>query len=175
MHFLSSIGLAVETVPGASGFIDGVCIERGGMRVDPGARASALLHEAGHLAIVPSDYRHHLGGDIDEGIARIFEEIDGLGLEPDHPVLRAMIQAGDSEATAWAWAAGSELGIPAALIIQDGEYEGEGASIRSALAANAYLGINGIAHAGFCVVRSNAHRDLPVYPKLASWLQSASV
>lgn len=174
MQFLAGIGLHAEIVPGARGFIEGVCVVNGGLHVDPGARASGLLHEAGHLAIVPNAYRHHLNGDLDEGMGRIFEEVDALGLEHDDPLLRAMLQTGDPEATAWAWAAGMALGMPAAKVIQNDEYGGDGAFIRSALAANSYVGINGISHAGFCVVRANPYRKLPVYPGMAFWLQGAS-
>lgn len=174
MYFIAGIGLHVEIVPGACGFIEGVRVVAGGLHVDQGARASGLLHEAGHLAIVPNAYRHYLNGDLDEGIGQIFDEVDALGLEHDEPLLRAMLQAGDSEATAWAWAAGKALCLPEEKIIQNDEYGGDGAFIRSALAANSYVGINGISHAGFCVMRANPYRNLPVYPGMAFWLQGAA-
>lgn len=49
MQFLSAIGLQVEVEAGASGFIDRVAVVEGGLRVDPLAPASGLLHEAGTL------------------------------------------------------------------------------------------------------------------------------
>lgn len=171
MQFFRSIGLTVAVEPGASGFIDHVSVIRGGLRVDPKAPASGLLHEAGHLAIVPARFRHYLSGDLDEGMTQIFAELDQMELEPDSQLQRAMLQTGDPEATAWAFAAGRAIGLPDELIIQDDEYSGEGGFIRGALAANSYLGINGISHAGFCVPRYNPYRPLPVYPSLAFWLQ----
>ncbi|MGI0649473.1 hypothetical protein ACRCPS_31135 [Pseudomonas aeruginosa] len=171
MQFLQRIGLTVEVVPGAAGFIEHVEVFEGGLRVDPRAPASGLLHEAGHLAIVPTQFRHYLSGNLSKGMHRICEELDRMVLDPDDPLQRAVLQTGDPEATAWAWAAGKELGIPHELIIQSHEYSGDGPFIRSALAANSYLGINGMTHAGFCVRKANPYRPLPVYPKLAFWLQ----
>lgn len=171
MQFLSKIGIAVQVAPSASGFIEHVEVVNGGLHVDPRAPASGLLHEAGHLAIVPTGFRHLLSGDLDAGMAQIFEHLDGMQLEPDSHLQRAMLQTGDAEATAWAFAAGRAIGLPDDLIIQDDEYSGEGRFIRSALAGSAYVGINGIAHAGFCVRRATPYRPLPVYPALAYWLQ----
>lgn len=172
MQFLHRIGLSVKTEAGSSGFIDHVAVVNGGLSVDPSAPASGLLHEAGHLAIVPAQFRSYLSGSLGAGMKKIFAELDQMGLEPDDPLQRAMIQTGDPEATAWAWAAGKAIGVPEDLIIQDSEYSGEGEEIRAALAANCYVGINGIAHAGYCVPRYNPYRPLPVYPLLAFWLQS---
>lgn len=172
MQFLSSIGLTVAVEEGAHGFIEHVAIADGGLRVDPRAPASGLLHEAGHLAIVPTQFRHYLSGNLREGMKRILAELEQMDLEPDSQLERAILQTGDAEATAWAWSVGKAIGIPDQLIIQTAEYNGEGAFIRASLAANSYLGINGLSHAGFCLTRSNPYRQLPVYPSLAFWLQS---
>lgn len=171
MQFLDKIGIAVAAVPGAKGFIESVAIVEGGLHVDPTAPASGLLHEAGHLAIVPARYRSYLSGDIGVGMKRIFEEIEDLPYDENCTIQRAMLQVGDTEATAWAWAAGKAIGIPEEMIIKDDEYFNTGESIRMCLSSTAYLGINGIAHAGFCVRRANPYRPLPVYPQLAFWLQ----
>ncbi|MHC5208780.1 hypothetical protein [Pseudomonas chlororaphis] len=171
MQFLRSIGLVVQVEEGASGFIEHVAVVDGGLRVDPKAPASGLLHEAGHLAIVPTRFRHYLSGSLGEGMKRAFAELDQLGLDPDDPLMRAMLQTSDPEVTAWAWAAGKAIGLPDQKIIQDDEYQGEGGFIRIALGSNSYAGINGLSHAGFCVPRQNPYRPLPVYPSLAHWLQ----
>lgn len=171
MQFLCEIGIAVQLAPGASGFIEHVEVVNGGLHVDPRAPASALLHEAGHLAIVPTEFRYMLSGDLDAGMEKIFQHLDSLELEPDSHLQRAMLQTGDAEATAWAFAAGRAIGLPDELIIQDDEYSGEGRFIRKSLAAGAYVGINGISHAGYCVRRATPYRPLPVYPTLAYWPQ----
>lgn len=171
MQFLNRIGLRVSVEPGANGFIPHVAVVDGGLHVDRAAPASGLLHEAGHLALVPTQFRHYLSGDLDAGVKRIFSELDSLNLGPDSKLERAMLQASDPEATAWAWAAGKAIGIPERMIIQDFEYSGSGGFIRSALAANSYVGINGMSHAGFCIPRKRPNQVEPVYPELAFWLQ----
>lgn len=170
LSFLSDIGLPVAVERGARGFIEGVELRDGGLRVDPMASVSNVLHEAGHLAIVPSKFRHYLSGNIAHGLQQAFEEMEEHGLPGDDPLYRKMLQTGDTEATAWAWAAGKALNIPEELIIRDEDYDGTDESLRLGLSLGAYLGIHGIANADFCTPR-RSHRGLPVYPQLAFWLQ----
>src|SRR3546814_4290897 len=42
-------------------------------------------------------------------------------LSPDAPEMRAIMQAGETEATAWAFAAGRAIGLPDHVIIEDQE------------------------------------------------------
>src|SRR3546814_7008484 len=65
-------------------------------------------------------------------------------LSPDAPEMRAIMQAGETEATAWAFAAGRAIGLPDHVIIEAQDYDGEGEGIRFGLALNAYVGINGM-------------------------------
>nr|WP_272955712.1 hypothetical protein [Pseudomonas aeruginosa] len=171
LSFLRDIGLSVEVVPGAAGFIDHVRIKDGGLQIDPRCPASGLLHEAGHLAVVPKRYRHWMSGNLYASFNRMLKDPEFLAQEPDSPLYRAVIQATDPEVTAWAWAAGRFLGIPSEVIIQNDEYDGSGRNIRILLQANSYIGINGLSHGGFCVRRKTPYRALPQYPELAFWLQ----
>jgi hypothetical protein len=171
MDFLNGIGLPISVVPGATAFLEQIRVVDGRLEIDPSCPVSNILHEAGHLAIVPTQFRHFMTGDLDEGTERMFAEIKKLGLEPDDPLSRAAMQASESEATAWAWAVGEYLEIPPEVIILDSEYEGDGADMRVMLMMRQYLGIHGLMHAGFCVTRANPRRNLPVYPKLSYWLQ----
>jgi hypothetical protein len=171
MDFLNGIGLPISVVPGATAFLELIRVVDGRLEIDPACPVSNVLHEAGHLAVVPSQFRHLMTGDLDEGTRLMFAEINKMGLEPDDPLSRAAMQAGECEATAWAWAAGEHLGIPPEVIILDSEYENDGEEMRDMLMARQYFGINGLMHAGFCVTRANPRRKLPVYPNLAHWLQ----
>lgn len=133
---------------------------------------SDVLHEAGHLAVLPGRFRSLASGDIDDVQKLMGESID-FG-SPDTGEARAALQSGDSEATAWAWAAGCHLGLDPNRIIRNEDYERTGEEVRQALSMNSYLGINGLSSAGFCVVRAGAlerMRRLPAYPKLAMWVQ----
>ncbi|RYZ92823.1 MAG: hypothetical protein EOP06_03090 [Proteobacteria bacterium] len=169
IDFLREIGLTVAEAEIEGGFVPHVRIFKGTLLVDPRALVSDLLHEAGHLAITPSRYRHLMDGDLRPGI---IEMIRLYGLEDDEPdskLYRAVVQASDDGATAWAFAAGVKLQIPHDEIISGDQYGGDGETIRACLAANAYIGINGLSFAGFC--SSNRFGKLPVYPNLAFWTQ----
>ncbi|WP_298150869.1 hypothetical protein [Flavobacterium sp.] len=172
LNFLRTIGLDVAIKEGAEGFIEGVRIENGCLLVDPACSASSLLHEAGHISCIPGRFRHYMSDDLATGMQRMLNDLQLMCLEPDDPLERAVIQCGDPEATAWAWAAGVAIGLNPDQIIQDHEYGGEGASIRMMLQANQYLGINGLAQAGMCKRGNRIKPDLR-YPNLTTWLQSA--
>ncbi len=174
INFLERIGLGVKLQEGVSGFVEGVRIESGILLVDPACRVSGLLHEAGHLACIPTRFRHYMDDNLANGMRRMMSEIRELSLDPDHPLERAAIQCSDPEATAWAWAAGIALGLRFEQIIQDDEYDAGGAGIRMMLIANRYLGINGLAHAGMCK-RGYFVDKAECYPKMQCWLQTADV
>ena len=172
VRFLNEIGLRCEPRAGAAGFVAGVVIERGALFFDDVARASNLLHEAGHLAVVPSRFRPLFNGNVSGGQKAMMAAIDFSN--PDSSEARAALSCSDPEATAWAWSAGKRVGLAPEEIILDAEYGGDGPSVRAALQACCYAGIHGLAHSGFCVVRPgrlSAIRGLPAYPQLARWLQ----
>lgn len=169
--FLESIGLTVKIHVGAHGFLDGVRIEQGILLVDPACKTSSLLHEAGHISCVPSRFRGYMSDDLDHGITRMLDEVRELGLEADHPLERAALQCSDVEATAWAWAAGNQIGLEPEQIIQDDEYEGDGAEIRLMLQSKRYLGINGLARSGMCRFGRWYPPEM-CYPNMILWLQN---
>lgn len=171
--FLTAIGLPWRWHQGANGFCPGIDIVDGVLLIAPDARASAVLHEAGHLATLPGEFRPYAQRDV-SGVQRLVCEHVDFAQDPDGELQRAALQCSDPEATAWAWAAGQHLGLPPRSIIQDDEYDGDGAFVRIQLATRGYLGINGLAHAGFCAPRPNAYakaRGLPAFPELRFWLQ----
>ncbi|MDK6079752.1 hypothetical protein [Massilia varians] len=172
LDHLAAIGIEVHIVPGATGFIPGCRIEAGALLVDPECAPSAVLHDAGHVALVPSRFRSYMSDNLGAGMKRMFDDLHEMDLPPDHPLQRAAIQCSDPEATAWAWAAGMAVGLAPEEIILDAEYGGTGAEIRSMLQANQYVGINGLAHAGMC---KRGHWVAPEarYPNMHCWLQAA--
>ena len=172
VDFLRGVGIDLREEPGAAGFVKGVRIAAGGLVFDPACRVSTLLHEAGHLAIVPRHYRAAMSGNLARPIRAMLSDVERMGLHPDHSFYRAVIQASDGEATAWAFAAGVALGLTPSQIIRGDEYGGEGDIVRTALVARCYAGINGLAAAGFCATR--AGRALPAWPSVAFWTQEVS-
>jgi len=170
---LNAIGLPTYVEPGVTGFCPGIQIREGKLYVDPSARVSGLLHEAGHLSCFPARFRHYVSDNIAAGRRRMFAEADDGN--PDSPLYRALLQCSDPEATAWAYAFGTHLGFSPETIILDSEYAGNGEHVRTSLVARCYAGINGLAAAGFCAVNamSGRARKLPVFPQLGFWLQTA--
>lgn len=171
---LARIGIPVVADPEAAGFLPGVRIEKGGLRVAPGCAVGDVLHEAGHLAIIPRCYRGRADNDVSRVQREMLEDMTQRNEPADSPLYRAVLQTSDPEATAWAYAFGKHLGLADEDIIEDHSYPdetgvGTGAEVRSALAMNYYVGINGLAHAGFCSVRGLGR--LPRYPQLAHWTQ----
>lgn len=174
-EFLRGIGIPCDELPGVKGFIDGVRVKDGGLLYDPSCPLSNLLHEAGHIATVPQVWRRLLSDNVSSAHRAMFADLEQMEfLDPDGPLVRAALQCSDPEATAWAWAAGKHLNVPEELIILDSEYDGDGASIRLALSMCRYVGINGLAHAGFCSIR-RGNSPLPAFPSLAHWTQEVEV
>ncbi|HKR47220.1 MAG TPA: hypothetical protein VJU59_47445 [Paraburkholderia sp.] len=171
MQFLNEIGIAARYENGATGFAGGCRIDQGALAVDPGCRISTILHEAGHLAITPECFRSLMDGNLYAGQRAMLEIVEEADLHPEAPLYRAVIQCSDPEATAWAWAAGTKLDLPGEEIIRSDEYEGDGEVIRVALQMRAYIGVHGLAHAGFCAIRD---RDgVAGWPSLFFWTQEA--
>lgn len=168
--FLRSIGFTLIEDPTATGFVRAILIEKGQLRYDPThATPSNLLHEAGHLAVIPARYRQKAGDNLDAlfeqmgaDVGKRIEEDPELDLDSDE--MRGVIQAGETEATAWAFAAGRAIGLPDEVTIEDHDYQGEGAEVRLGLACNAYLGINGLVAGRMC-------QSVRTYPTLTRWFQ----
>jgi hypothetical protein len=164
--FLNAIGIPISMRSGATGFLSGVEIVKGRIEVDERAKVSDLLHEAGHLAVLPGRFRCTMSGDIDKGLKAMFSTLNREGVHPIDPVYVAAINGDDQAATAWAWAAGSHLSIPGESII-DGGYEGEFETVRTLLAIGAHAGISSLAASGFC---SGRRGECP-FPRLTFWIQ----
>jgi hypothetical protein len=100
-------------------FLPGVTIQRGVLAIDrekllyPGD----LLHEAGHLAILPPAERAAIDGDVG----------------PDGGMEMAAI--------AWSYAAAVHLGIPVEVVFHDEGYLGGASAIRDNFAQGRYIGV----------------------------------
>lgn len=106
LAFLAGIGLpARRVVVSDDSFLPGIALRADGVDYDPGRLISAgdLLHEAGHLAVLPADRRR-------------------LPLVDDPST--------EAAAIAWSWAACCHLGLPAELLFHAGGYRGQAAALR---------------------------------------------
>lgn len=153
--FLRGIGLEVtEAEVPADSFLPGLRIVQGGLQVDldqlrwPGD----LLHEAGHLAMVPAALRAHM----DDALAEL----------PPVP------HGGEIEATAWAWAALRHLQLPSEVLFHDGGYHGRSQGLRTTFELGVYLGAAGLVSAGLAATPAQASAGATPYPHLMAWLRS---
>ncbi|MFZ5637580.1 MAG: hypothetical protein ACOY82_13455 [Pseudomonadota bacterium] len=155
VDFIAGIGLNIveEQLP-ADTFLPGVALRGGGLVVDPAALVwpGDLLHEAGHLAVLPAEMR----GSADDDLA------DEAGVE----------HAGELEAMAWAWAAVVELGLPADVLIHEGGYNGKSRDLLQMYAFGVYPGLQGLCAAGMTAAPGFSPEPLPVrYPRMLRWLR----
>ncbi len=155
MAFLTGIGIPVREAPvPASSFLPGVRIENGALVFDRLALRwpGDLLHEAGHVAVTPSAFRHALS--------------DGVDLP------EAVPHASEIEATAWAYAALHHLKLEPAVLFHEGGYRGHSPALINTFTLGVYPGSFGLAQAGMTFVGAQAKESgRPVYPTMSRWLR----
>ena len=153
--FLASIGLplAEGEIP-ATALLPGVAIVFGGLVVDrdrliwPGD----LLHEAGHIAVIPAALRPTLGGTLADN--------------PEVPY------AGEPEATAWAWAALIAIGLEPEVLFHEGGYQGRSPGLAFTFSIGGYPGAAGLIAAGLALSGPEAaSQGLLPYPHMVRWLR----
>lgn len=167
---LEAIGLEVSRGEVGDSFLPHVHIKNGSLLVEEGAHPTDVLHEAGHLAVLPACLRANATGnieDIEPHLDRILADHQDDPSWLESPLCRSLMQISDTEATAWAYAFGRKCGLPDEHIIRTDAYDGEGLNIMTMLQLGQYLGVNGLRAAGFI----SSCRDFPVLEK---WLQDAS-
>jgi hypothetical protein len=181
-NFLTDLGftLRVVSTPFRSAFIPGIYID--GMTLlinfDTLQEVGDILHEAGHVAVMPSMFRSTIHGDVDSAFAASKEYLETHDFIDENcvenPICRALIQCGESEAMAWSYAAAVAADIEPRLVFHsaprtapDGKqflaYEGEGEEIVVMFQMGAHYGVHGLQAAKMTTVRT--------FPKMIRWLQ----
>ncbi len=153
--FLARIGLPIaEETLAADTFLPGIALRAGGLVVDadkllwPGD----LLHEAGHLAVLPAALRNDAHGDAPNDADVAF--------------------AGELEAMAWAYAAAVELALPMEVLIHDGGYHGKAQELLQMYTFGVYPGLRGLCENGMTMSRGFTVGCGPVqYPIMLRWLR----
>ena len=155
LQFLREIGLDVLEAPlDDSCFLPGVQIRAGALIVDrarlqwPGD----LLHEAGHLAVLPAALRPLQSGALHD-----------CELVP---------HAGEAEAMAWAYAAACAIGLPAEELFHDGGYHGQSAGLIMTFSLGVYPGLHGLMQGGLAHGAAQAQAlGTVAYPQMLRWLR----
>lgn len=123
--FLRGLGFTVVYGEGAhGGFLPGVNIREGVLHVDPETLAGSgdVLHEAGHLAVIPQRFWPRINSDIEVGVNAVIAEEVG----PDSPTGRQLAQVisqGEFMAQAWSFAAAHAAGVSPDCIFFPGTYK----------------------------------------------------
>lgn len=153
LDFLARIGIEVhrEALP-ATTFLPGIEIRQGALVLDVERLLwpSDLLHEAGHLAVLPPAER---------ALAS-----DALADLPD------IAGGGEVEAIAWSFAAAQALALPLEVLFHAGGYKGHSPGLALSYALGVYPGAHGLVQAGMTDQVANA-AETAVYPLMRHWLR----
>lgn len=155
-EFLIEIGLQI--VPkqlDENTFLSGIFIENGGIFVDESKLAfpGDLLHEAGHLAVMPKYLRAHLSDEI---------ELPG---EFD-------IDAVEVASIAWSYAAALHLDLNPRVVFHEGGYKGNSESLLMNFSLGVYIGVNILEDTEMTATGENARRlGVSPYPQMLKWLR----
>ena len=155
VDFLLAIGIPV--LPSQSEgecFLPGIRIEKGKLLVDeerlkyPGD----LLHEAGHLAVAPGEVRSGLSGEV---------VIPG-----------ADMSTVEVQATAWAYAAVTHLGLDPSLLFHEGGYAGKSQGLIFTYGLGVYPGANTLQDIRMTAIGEMARSlGVPPYPHMLKWIR----
>lgn len=178
VEFIGSIGLNVCCAEVRDSHIPFVKISDGGLVVDvKNVFPGDVLHEAGHLAVIPQPFRDGANDDLADVNRHMGRHLDIFGLRgfsshPEDPLCRALLQCGEHEAIAWQYAAACAIDLPEEWLFPPDSFGGEGAALAAALKGGWHAGIHGLRAAGWTKLRARdgAPAGAPVYPQLAFWL-----
>jgi hypothetical protein len=150
--FLREIGLDVQVRALAEPtFLPGIHIERGGLVVDPERLTypGDLLHEAGHLAVVPPAERAAMDGDAGGD------------------------QANEMMAIGWSYAALLHLGLDPSIVFHPGGYQDGGQAYRRNFAEGRYLAVPMLQWIGLTLDSRQAREEgVAPYPHMLRWLRA---
>jgi hypothetical protein len=153
-EFLNGIGVPCRagTLPDTT-FMPGITIDHGTIVFDPSRLLfpGDLLHEAGHLAVMPPERRckaHHSAGKS---------------------------AAEEMMAIAWSYAASVHLQLDPAVVFHDGGYRDGGASLIDNFTHGRYIGVPTLQWLGMTVDAKRAKEEgVAPYPAMQKWVNDQS-
>ena len=148
--FLREIGLSVQArrLPGPT-FLPGIRVEHGGLVFDPDRLRypGDLLHEAGHLAVVPAIDREVMDGEI---VANAAHEMAAI---------------------AWSWAAAVHLRLDPRVVFHPHGYKGGAEALIENFTHGRYVGVPMLEWRGMTdYQRAGAEQSATRYPVMKQWL-----
>jgi len=154
--FLNKIGIETQfqAIHGDC-FLPGLSIEKGRIIIDEAKLKypGDILHEAGHIAVVPAIERSSL---------------DAGGIEK-----RENREAEEMMAIAWSYAACIHLDIEPGFVFHDDGYKGAGKSIAANFAGKKYFGVPMLQWIGLTLDEMNAAKsNMEPYPFMIKWMRA---
>jgi hypothetical protein len=157
VDFLNNI-VGIETTfrkIGNKSFLPGLLINKGTIIIDKDAleHPGDILHEAGHIAVVPA-----------------FER---LGLSEKGIIKRRNREGEEIMAIAWSYAACIHLSIDPFFVFHEQGYRGGRDYITDSCRDKNYIGLDMLENAGMTLTEKKARRlNLSSYPHMAKWLRA---
>jgi hypothetical protein len=152
LYFIEEIGIEVEfgAIPHNDCFLPGLLIEQGRIVVDRNGLQfpGDILHEAGHLAVVPAAERKMLSGNT-------------IGERKEAPAEEMMT-------IAWSYAACIHLTIDPTFVFHEQGYKRGGAAIVENFRSGRYFGVPVLEWLG---MTTTVESVTPVYPAMIKWLR----
>lgn len=149
IDFLRHIGLTVVEHPlSEATFLPGLAIEHGTLVVDRAALLypGDVLHEAGHLAVIPAAER-----------AFLHENVGADG-------------GPEVGAIAWSYAAAMHLGLAPSVLFHEAGYKGDAANLIENFAAGRYIGLPILVWRGLTDAPDSGTVTATTYPGMKRWL-----
>lgn len=160
--FLQEIGLEVEpAVCHDETFLPGIQVCEGRLLVDEAKLLypGDLLHEAGHLAVLPRAQRSQAVGEI---------KTPG----PSEPESESDADLLEAAAIAWSYAAALRLELDPAVVFHPHGYRGNSAGLLLGFRFGVFPGSATLAAVGMTLLGEQARaQGLPAYPQMQKWLR----
>jgi len=156
IEFLHTIG--IETTfrkIGKNSFLPGLLIHKGTIIIDKDALENPgdILHEAGHIAVVPG--------------------IDRSGLSERNIITRKDREMEEIMAIAWSYAACIYLLIDPFFVFHEQGYRGGRDYITDSCRLKSYIGLSMLEKIGLTLNEKKANRlNIPSYPHMIKWLRA---
>lgn len=148
--FLLDIGIQVrKTEVSQQTFLPGIAIDRGAILIDEAKLLypGDVLHEAGHLAVMPAERRMRIQGDAGKKAAE------------------------EMMAIAWSYAAAVHLGFEAGFVFHEGGYKGGSGSLIDNFTNGRYLGVPMLQWIGLTADEKRAKEmGIKPYPCMIKWV-----
>lgn len=180
LSFFDEIGIEYKVEDEVKGsFSPNIDIRKGVVHLDYSKVLIVdLLHESGHLALVPKKYRELFTGNLYKGFREYQKTVLDLPIPFGDKTMDVLMTCDDTEVTAWSWALGRKLGLPPEDIITDESYDGNGAGIRDSLlisenSSMPYAGVTKLHHALYTEkinrMTKAQNPDAQFYPHMKHW------